>query len=247
MDLELILYIAIGFLAQLVDGALGMAYGILATTLLASTGLPFVSASASVHTAEIGTTAVAGLAHTYRRNIEWTLVGRLAVWGSVGAVLGAFALSYGPPAVIRPLVATYLIVMGILVAAKAWRKSSARKRLGIVSPLGFIGGLIDSMGGGGWGPVVVSNLIARASSARIAIGSACVAEFFVTTAASAAFVYNIGFEFSRVVVGLLIGGVLAAPLSAWLVGKLPEKLLFIFVGVLIVTVSAIVLITALRN
>lgn len=237
-DAEFFRYVAVGFIAQMVDGALGMAYGVTSTSFLLAAGVPPAAASASVHTAEVFTTGVSGLSHAAFRNIDRTLFLKLVLPGVLGAVVGAYVLTSLPEALVKPLVAVYLIVMGALILAKSWR-GLREKRAPIrhVRSLGLVGGFLDAAGGGGWGPIVTSTLIARGMVPRYAIGTVSASEFFVTVAATSAFVMTIGFQFVTITFGLLVGGVLAAPLAAWVSRALPARLLMRMIGLVIVAIS----------
>ena len=176
MTNDILLFIAIGFLAQLVDGAIGMAYGITATTTLMSLGVTPATASASVHAAEVFTTAASGAAHWRLGNVDWRLVRRLAVPGMIGGAAGAYVLSTIPGDRIRPIVAAYLLVMGCVIIWRALRTESrphtCPRHAGLT---GFFGGFLDAIGGGGWGAMVTTTLIGRGASPRLAIGSANIA------------------------------------------------------------------------
>jgi uncharacterized membrane protein YfcA len=237
---ELLLYIALGFIAQLVDGALGMAYGLIATSALLATGTPPALASASIHAAEIVTTGLAGASHVWNRNIDWTLFKRLAPAGIVGGILGAYVLVGLPEDVLKVLVTIYLIVMAILIVRRIWsgetrRKSAAqRERTLPTAPLGAAGGFLDAVGGGGWGPIVTSSLIARGDQPRQSIGSVSLAEFFVTLAISLALLTALDLSaYGLVVLGLVVGGALAAPLAGILSRVLPARTLMILVAIVV--------------
>jgi uncharacterized protein len=235
---ELLLFIAIGFAAQLVDGSLGMAYGLSATTVLLGVGVPPATASASVHAAEVFTTAASGAAHWRFGNVDFGVVRRLAVPGMIGGALGAVVLSEAPAELIRPVVHLYLLSMGAFVLSRALRRrAGAAWRPRRLAPLGFFGGLLDAMGGGGWGAMVTSTLLGQGASPRFAVGSTNLAEFFVTLTISGAFVLTIGLELWPIILGLVIGGVLAAPFSAYVVRRVPDRPLMILVAVLIMVLS----------
>lgn len=238
MDLVFLEFIAVGFLAQVVDGALGMAYGVTSTTFLLTLGIPPAAASASIHTAEIFTTGTSGIAHLSLGNVDWRLFRRLVVPGVAGAVLGAYLLTAVPAAPVRLAVAFYLAAMGLVILFRALRKAGGSSpATGRVGVLGLLGGFFDAMGGGGWGPIVTSALVARGGAPRFAIGSVNLAEFFVALAASATFLLTIGLGYWRIVLGLVLGGILAAPLAALLCRKLPARLLMFVIGGLILALS----------
>jgi len=239
MDLGFAAFIAIGFAAQLIDGALGMAYGVASTTALVFIGVPPAVASANVHTAEVFTTAASGVSHAAARNIDWRLFRRLALAGSCGAVLGAFLISTIHLDAARPLISAYLFAMGVVVISKAVRPPKPPTEIRKVRLLGFVGGFADAAGGGGWGPIVVSNLIARGASPAIAVGTVNLAEFVVTVAASVAFLAALGPTFGKAALGLLIGGVIAAPLAALAAKKLPRRTMMGLVGCAICILSLV--------
>ena len=235
---EILLFLAVGFLAQVIDGALGMAYGLVASSVLLAMGIAPVTASASVHAAEMFTTGASGLAHLRAGNVIPRLVMRLAIPGMLGGVLGAYVLTDWPVHIMKPLVSAYLLVMGVLILRRAWHPPAPQagepRR---VTLLGFGGGFLDAVGGGGWGPLVTSTLIGRGNVPRTAIGSTNAAEFFVTTAITAVFVATIGLELWPVILGLVLGGVLAAPLAATITRRVPARPLMIVVGVVIVLLA----------
>jgi len=224
---DLALYVALGFAAQLVDGALGMAYGLICTSALLATGAPPALASASVHAAEVVTTGLAGGSHLWHRNVDWRLFRRLAPAGVAGGALGAYALVELPAGAVRPLVTAYLLGITALIAWRLFTGRAARpvRALG-VAPVGAAGGFLDAVGGGGWGSLVTSTLVARGESPRHAVGSAALAEFLVTAAVSATFLATLDLAaYGRVVLGLIIGGALAAPLAGWFIRVLPQRVL----------------------
>jgi uncharacterized protein len=243
---DLLLFVAIGFAAQLVDGALGMAYGVTAMTVLLSLGIPPAPASASVHAAEVVTTAISGLSHWGFGNVNRHLFAQLVVPGMIGGALGAYLLATVPGDAMRPLVSAYLLVMGALILLKAMRPPAPPREPWGLRPLGLAGGFLDAVGGGGWGPIVTSTLVGSGAAApRYAIGSVNAAEFFVTVVVAATFVVTIGITHPRVILGLLIGGALAAPLAAYVVRHLPARPLMVLVGTLVVLLSARGLLEAL--
>jgi uncharacterized membrane protein YfcA len=243
---EFLLYVGLGFIAQLVDGALGMAYGLIATSFMLATGTPPALASASVHAAEIVTTGLAGASHAWNRNIDWALLKRLAPAGIAGGVLGAYVAVGLPENVVKVFVTVYLIAMAALIARrillghKERKKSAAqRERSAPTIPLGAGGGFLDAIGGGGWGPIVTSTLIARGDRPRHSIGSVSLSEFFVTLSISIAFVTALDLsQYGWVVLGLIIGGALAAPLAGVLSRVLPARMLMIIVAVVVAGLAA---------
>jgi uncharacterized membrane protein YfcA len=235
---DFFLFAAVGVAAQLVDGAIGMAYGVISTSVLLSIGVPPATASASVHAAEIFTTGASGLAHWRLRNIDRDLIWRLAIPGMIGGAIGAYALTAIPGEAVRPYVSGYLLLLGMFIL---WKAASPRPAVAPppsrVAPLGFVGGLLDSIGGGGWGPIVTSTLLGQGASPRHAIGTVSLAEFFVTVTISAAFLLTIGLTLWPIIAGLVVGGVLAAPFAAYATRHLPGKLLMVLVGVVVVALS----------
>ena len=237
---DIYLYIVVGFAAQMVDGAIGMAYGITSTTVLLSVGIPPATASACVHAAETFTTGASGLAHWKLGNVDRRLLWRLAVPGMVGGVIGAYVLANVSGELLKPYISAYLLLLGLFIIYKAMHRkpSFVDEPPNNVAPLGFFGGLVDAIGGGGWGPMVTSTLLGQGTEPRYAIGSVNLAEFFVTVAISATFLFTIGLDLWPIITGLIIGGVIAAPLAALATKYLPAKMLMILVGCVIVVLSA---------
>jgi uncharacterized protein len=248
IDLSALLpFIAVGFAAQMVDGALGMAFGVISNTLLLSLGVPPAMASAGVHTVETFTTAVSGASHALHKNVNWKLFLRIAVPGVVGGALGAYVLSNINAATAKPFILAYLAAIGLYLLWRAQHYPPHERNPKIVEPLGLVGGFLDAAGGGGWGPVVTSNLLVQGSSPRMTIGTVNTAEFFVTTTISATFITQLGWEaFTLATVGLLIGGVIAAPLGAMLAKRIEPKKLMLMVGVVLTLTSVYNLYLALR-
>ncbi|HAH11324.1 MAG TPA: hypothetical protein DCL54_06545 [Alphaproteobacteria bacterium] len=239
-------FVLIGFLAQLVDGALGMAYGVTATSVLLSIGVPPATASACVHTAEMFTTGASGAAHWRLKNIDWNLFGRLALPGMVGGALGAYVLTNLDGDVVKPFISAYLLLLGGLILWKAFngRRPGASQPRHVV-PLGLVGGFADAIGGGGWGPIVTSNLLGQGTAPRMAIGTVSLTEFFVTSVISAVFVVTIGISHWWIIAGLVIGGVAAAPIAAYAVRWLPARVIMVVVAVVVIALSLRVLVPAL--
>lgn len=231
-------FIAVGFAAQIVDGALGMAFGVISNTLLLSLGVPPATASAGVHTVETFTTAVSGISHALHRNVNWKLFLRIAVPGMIGGALGAFVLSNIHAETAKPFILAYLTAIGLYLLWRSRHYPPKERAPRIVEPLGLAGGFLDASGGGGWGPVVTSNLLVQGSSPRITIGTVNTAEFFVTSTISATFITQLGWgAFTLATAGLLIGGVLAAPLGALLAKRVEAKTLMLMVGVVLTLTS----------
>lgn len=236
--LDIAPFIAIGFAAQLVDGALGMAFGVISNTLLLSMGVPPAAASAGVHTVETFTTAVSGISHALHRNVDWRLFARLIIPGVIGGVLGAYVLSNIRAETARPFVLAYLTAIGVYLLWRGLKSLPQRKRPKVIEPLGLVGGFLDASGGGGWGPIVTSNLLVQGAEPRKVIGTVNTVEFFLSATISATFVAALGLEaFTVATVGLLIGGIAAAPLGALVAKRLPAKGLLIMVGTVLTITS----------
>ena len=230
--------VLVGLLAQIVDGALGMAFGLVASSILLSMGLPPATVSASVHTAEIFTTGASGASHLAAGNVDRRLFVRLALPGAAGGILGAVALTHLPANLVRPLVYLYLLVLAVVILRRAWKQRAAQAgEVKRVPLLGFVSGLLDASGGGGWGPMATSTLLARGGQARTTIGSVNAAEFVVTLAISITFFLSMGLQHLEVVLGLLVGGIVAAPLAAVLVKRVRERWVLLAVGVLVAAIS----------
>ncbi len=238
MPEDVLVFIAIGFLAQLVDGALGMAFGALTTTSLLTFGVAPAAASAMTHVAEIFTTAASGASHVYHRNVDWRLVVRLAPPGMIGGAVGAYLLTVIDSRVVAPLVSLYLVAIGLYILFRAYRPSWPREvRDRIVPFVGAAGGFLDAAGGGGWGAVVTGSLVGRGHQPRKVIGSTNLTEFLVTAVISATFVLSLGWAELSSAIGLIIGGVVAAPLGGLLVSRVPTRPLTVAVGVVIIATS----------
>lgn len=237
--MEVLPFIAAGFAAQLVDGALGMAFGVIASTIMVSVlGVPPARASAGVHVVEAFTTAASGISHVLHKNVDWKLFAKLVVPGVIGGVLGAYVLLNIHAEVARPFVMAYLASMGAYLIVRSVRFPPKLAEPRAIAPLGLIGGFLDAAGGGGWGPVVTSHLLIQGASPRKVIGTVNTAEFFLTTVVSATFLIALGWEaFTFATIGLLIGGVAAAPLGAFLVKRVSPRPLLGLVGVILTLTS----------
>lgn len=238
MGTDWLLFFLVGAAAQLVDGALGMAFGVTATTVMMSFGVAPAQASAMVHIAEIFTTAASGASHWAQRNIDWSIVRRLAIPGTIGGAIGATVLSNVDGKTIAPFVAVYLAIMGLIILFKAirlvvrlepsWRGMPA---------VGFFGGLLDAIGGGGWGPIVTSTLIGGGHAPRFVIGSVNLTEFLVTVVTSAAFALSLGLMDILPVIPLILGGLVSAPFAGYFARIVPMRALMLIVGCLVLVLS----------
>ena len=239
LDSSFLYFMLGGFIAQMIDGALGMAYGVSATTFLLSFGVSPAIASMSVHASEIFTSGVSGLMHLKFGNVNSKLFKVIVLPGVIGSILGAYILTefenYNN--YIKPVVGTYTLVLGFIIIYKVVRKHQKRKKIKHVGWLATAGGFLDAVGGGGWGPVVSSTLIASGKNPRLVIGSVNLAEFFVSLASSFTFFTLIGGSGWQTILGLILGGVCAAPIAAHLSKKLNVKAMMIFVGIVVIIVS----------
>jgi uncharacterized membrane protein YfcA len=243
---EMLYYIVVGFVAQMIDGTLGMAYGVSASSLLLTRGIAPATVSATIHAAEVFTTGVSGISHHYFGNVDRRLFWRLVIPGVLGAIIGAYILSRMPGDRLRPVIAVYLLGMGILIVARVFRTVPPLSVTTHLTPLGFLGAFIDAVGGGGWGPIVASTLLARGNHARLTLGSVNAAEFFVTLAASITFILTMGLTHWPIILGLAIGGMVAAPLGAYACKHIPHRPFMFLVGLLIIGLSLRTLIMAIR-
>jgi len=240
-------FILVGFFAQLIDGALGMAYGVISSTFLMALGVPPKAASAGVHAAETFTTAISGISHIYHRNVDWKLFSKLAIPGIIGGVTGAYMLSNLDGNAVKPYVQSYLAAVGLWLLFRSFQEVRPKSSPRIVSPLGLIGGFLDASGGGGWGPVVTSNLLLQGSEPRYTIGTVNTVEFLLTLAVSITFLINLGWEtFTIATVGLLMGGVVAAPFGAMLAKRIPAQRLLLLVGIVLTLTSSYGIAKSLR-
>ena len=239
LDGDFELFMLAGFIAQMIDGALGMAYGVTASTFLLSFGVPPAAASASIHTSEIFTSGVSGFMHLKFQNVNKKLFKTLLLPGVIGAAAGALALSYLEQFnhILKPLIGVYTLYLGIKIIMKALGKRKKKIKTRHIPKLASFGGFMDSVGGGGWGPIVSSTLIAGGRHPRYTIGSVNLAEFFVALASSITFFAIIGISHWNVIAGLILGGVVAAPIAAFAAKKLPTKAMMIIVGTLIIVIS----------
>lgn len=248
-DKELLKYLFVGLIAQMVDGALGMAYGATATAFLASIGVSATQSSASIHISEVFTTGASGISHFRLGNVNKKLFYNLVIPGVIGAIFGAAALSLAEQGnllsekqikdYLRPLTTLYTLILGLLILRKAMMKVIPKRKIKRIAPLAIFGAFMDSIGGGGWGPIVTSTLLSSGRSIKYTIGSVNTAEFFIALASSITFTLFVGIEpgLWKVIFGLIVGGVFAAPFAAVLVSKVKRRPLMTFVGCFIVFLS----------
>ncbi len=228
-------YLLTGFIAQLIDGALGMAHGVTCTSLLFYFGVSPAVATASVHTTKVFTAGASGLSHLYLGNVDRKLLLRLILPGILGAVIGAYMISEVLDGKwIKPYITMYLLFLGVLILLKSFRTQRPKTEVKFVSLLGAFGGFFDSIGGGGWGPIVTSNIVNQGNDPREAVGTVNTAEFFVAFFSTMVFLVFVVVESWQVVLGLIAGGLLAAPLGALLVRQIRPKTLMFLVGITII-------------
>jgi uncharacterized protein len=242
------LFLAVGFIAQLIDGAVGMAYGVISTSVLLAFGVPPAQASATIHAAECFTTGASGASHMLHKNVDWKLFFRLAPAGVVGGVIGAYLLTGFDPTFIKAVVIAYLGAVGVYMLTRALRElKDEPPHLKHVVPIGVVGGFLDASGGGGWGPIVTSTLLGRGHTPRYVIGSVNSAEFVVTVAISLTFLFTLmtgRFELEGGIIaggaalaGLIVGGLFAAPLAGYITKAAPARALLGAASVLVISLS----------
>lgn len=238
---ELLPFIGVGFAAQLVDGALGMAFGVISNTLMVGVlGMPPALASQRVHIVECFTTATSGISHLLHGNIDKRLFIRLLIPGMIGGILGAYLLASVDASVIKPFVLIYLAGIGVYLLVRGLLYPPKLKEAKFIAPLGLAGGFLDAAGGGGWGPVVTSNLLIQGADPRKVVGTVNSVEFFLTLTVSAAFIYHLGIaDLAGATLGLLIGGMCAAPFGAVAAKYIPPKVMLILVGIVLTLTSAV--------
>lgn len=237
LDHSFPIIIIAGFVAQLVDGALGMGYGVTSATVLLSAGINPAAISGSIHTAEIFASGASGYSHYKFGNVNKKMFQLLLIPGVVGAILGAVLLVYlgnQYTNYIRPILASYTLLLGIRIILNAFWQNTQQKKFKRYGLLAGIGGFFDSFGGGGWGPIVTTTLITKGRSPKYVVGSVSLTEFFVTLASAFTFFIFLGVSHWQTIFGLIIGGLLAAPIAAKLAGKLPRKTSFILLGMLVI-------------
>lgn len=243
VDSKFLLFILAGFVAQIVDGMMGMAYGVSCNTLLLHLGATPRMATAAVHTAQIFTTGVSGLSHLRFNNIDLGLFSRIVFTGVLGSAIGAYFISEQISSnVIKPFIAAYLLLLGLYILISGFQNKQQPVTKTKRTPLlAFFGGLFDAIGGGGWGPIVTTNLIYQGVNPRQTVGTVNTAEFFVTFVSTGIFLFFVGIESWSIILGLIIGGVLAAPFGAFLATKINRRLFLILIGIVISIISTLVL------
>jgi uncharacterized membrane protein YfcA len=235
---EFLIFFCIGVFAQLVDGTLGMGYGATSTSFLLAYGIPPAISSTGVHVAEMFTTGASAISHHRFGNINKKLVRHLLIPGVLGSIAGAYLLSDVIDGdAIKPFIAVYMIALAIIIIRKALKKNIIKKKTKKLGVLASFGGFMDAVGGGGWGPIVTSTLLGNGRNPRYTIGSVNAAEFAVAFASGVTFMLFGGIQGWQVIIGLILGGVIAAPIAAILVNKIKRKPMMILVGILIVILS----------
>ncbi len=233
-------FVFVGFIAQLIDGSLGMAYGATCSSLMMFVGVPPSYATAGVHTAKVFTAGVSGLSHIFLGNIDKDMFFRIVVTGVVGSMVGAYVISEVIDGeFIKPYISAYLVFLGIMIFLKAFKPKPqvpSNRNLGF---LGLYGGFFDAIGGGGWGPLVTSNLLSKGNPAKETIGTVNTAEFFVAFFSTGVFMLFVDTQAWQLIAALIIDGIFAAPLGAYLVKFIPQKILMIVVAVVVILVSLI--------
>lgn len=264
MSEQLWLFALVGFVAQFIKGSIGMGFGVISSSALLTLGLPPVIVSASVHTAEVGTTATSAVSHIYFRNVDFVLLRRLVIPGMIASILGAYVLTQLPVRYARPYIAVYLLILGIVILYKGVHRllpiTSIRGLFSNhvlknelpsdhivkgVMPLAGIGGFLDAIGGGGWGHIITSTLLARDATPHYAIGTVNTAQFFIAISSSLTFFFAMGISHLPIILAILAGGVVAAPIAAYMVRRIHPNLLTLLAGVLVITLSTRTLIKVL--
>ncbi len=234
---DFFLYVGVGLLAQLVDGSLGMAYGITSTSFLLGIGVPPALRSTSVHVSEMFTTGASAISHYQFKNINKKLF-RALLWGVVGSVAGAYLLSEIIDGnFIKPYISLYMLILGFVILKKAFQKNIAKRKTKRVGILAIFGGFMDAIGGGGWGPIVTSSLLGQGRNPRYAIGSVNAAEFLITLSSGLTFLFFEGVNSWQIILGLVVGGIIAAPFGAILINKVPRRPLMFIVGSVVIFLS----------
>ncbi len=238
LDSKLLIFLAIGIFAQLVDGTMGMGYGATSTSFLLALGVPPVASSMAVHVAEMFSTGASALSHFKYKNVNKKLVLNLLIPGVIGSVLGAYLLAdLIDGKAIKPFIAAYMIVLAIMIIRKGLKKNIKKKKVKRLKPLALFGGFMDAIGGGGWGPIVTSSLMGKGRDPRYTIGSVNTTEFGIAFASGITFILFDGINHWQIIIGLVLGGIIAAPIAASIVHKIPRKPMTVIVGVLLIILS----------
>lgn len=235
---KLLFFMGVGLMAQMIDGALGMAYGATSSSLLLGLGVSPAMTSTSVHVAEVFTTGASGIAHFKLGNVNKKLFLHLLIPGMIGAIIGAYLLSDKIDGnIIKPFMSAYLMILGVLILRKALQRNKPKSKTRRLGPLAFFGGFMDAIGGGGWGPIVTSTLLSKGRTVNYTIGSVNAAEFFISVSSAGTFLLFNGIDSWQVIIGLILGGVIASPFAAVLVKRMKRRPLMIMVGVLVIAMS----------
>ena len=238
INTEFFVFLVIGIFAQLVDSTLGMGYGATSTSFLLSFGVPPAISSMSVHVSEMFTTGASAISHYKFKNINKKLVLNLLVPGVIGSIAGAYLLAdVIDGKTIKPFIAIYMIILAVLIILKGLKKNIQKKKTKRLGILAIFGGFMDSIGGGGWGPIVTSTLMGQGRDPRYTIGSVNTAEFAIAFASGITFMLFDGIQGWQVIAGLILGGIIAAPIGAYFVNKIPRKPITILVGILLILLS----------
>ena len=239
MSVPFYVFVIVGLLAQMVDGSLGMAYGITSSSLLLGIGLAPAVVSACVHAAEVVTTGISGISHGYFGNIDRKLLLKLALPGALGGMVGALLLTHLDTPWLRPIISAYLLILGVYLIVRAYGGLNKAAKVSHVKTTAVVAGFFDAVGGGGWGPMTTTRLISQNMEPRYAIGTVNAAEFFVSLAITIVFISTLDLTHLNMILGLLIGGAIAAPFAAWLTKHLPARIMMGVVGSLVVVISII--------
>ena len=244
---ELISFIIIGFFANLIDGCIGMAYGTIVASILTTMGVPALQISAGIHFSEIFTTAASALSLLKIKNIDFKLLKKIVFAGVIGGLSGALCLSFVAQDFIQPFITIYLIIVGSSLMRKALNNFKHKKRIKWLTSIGFLGGFCDALCGGGWGPSVNGSLIGQSQKVTKTIGTVNSAEFFVTLTQSIVFFSVIGLKSLNMVGGLILGGVLAAPLAVYIIQKINPRILCFLIGMIIFIANIFVFVKLIQN
>ncbi len=244
---EIFLFSIFGFLASLIDGCIGMAYGVFLTSVLTASGIPLLTASAGIHFSEIFTTFISGISHLSFKNIDFNLLKKIAITGALGGIIGALTLANIDNVSLKPFVAVYLFLLGVKIIYKSLKNQQKEKSTTHLKKIGFIGGFFDAVGGGGWGPIVTGTLISKGHTPAKTIGTVNLAEFFVTLAQSIIFFTVINLTSFNLVIGLILGAAIASPIAVIITKKVNSTKLMRYVGSTIILINLFVLINIVKD